>query len=213
MRKIFTEIYKNNTWLSKESASGLGSELKTTIETRELLPRLFDRYHIRRVLDLGCGDFNWMSQVVGKLDKYLGVDVVEEIVISNQTKYSTNKIQFTCADVSTFNNVSGYDAVIIRDVLVHFSYFDIWQTLDRIMLSDSNFLFTTSFLAETKNVDIPTGLWRRLNFMLQPFNFPPPLETIVSYSEPYKDISGNLCVDKTLSMWDIRQLKTQFGKW
>jgi len=212
MREIFTKIYKDNTWMSKESASGVGSELRTTVELRELLPRLFNKYHIRRVLDLGCGDFNWMYQIASKLDKYLGVDVVEEIILQNQQKYSTNKIQFTCIDITKFNNYNGYDVIIVRDVLVHFSYLDIWAVLDKVFGSDSTYLMTTSFLSETMNRDIPTGLWRRLNFMLKPFGFPPPLETIVSYSEPYKDVNGNLCMDKTLSMWDIRQLRRMFEK-
>ena len=213
MKEIFTQIYKTNEWKSKESVSGEGSELRTTIEIREQLPKIFNRYHIRRVLDLGCGDFNWMAEIAPKLEKYLGLDVVEEIIINNQQKYSTNKIQFSCVDVSKVNNLNDYDAIIIRDVFVHFSFLDIWTVLDKIMKCDSKYLFTTSFMAETMNRDIPTGTWRRLNFMLPPFNFPSPMETIVSYSEPYKDVNKNTCMDKTLSMWDIRLLKTQFGKW
>jgi len=213
MKEIFTKIYKDNTWMSQESVSGQGSELRTTIEIRDCLPRLFNRYHIRRVLDLGCGDFNWMYRVAVHLEKYLGVDVVEEIILKNQQKYSTNKIQFTCLDITKFDSYNDYDVIIVRDVLVHFSFLDIWAVLDRVFKSDSKYFLTTNFLAETVNRDIPTGLWRRLNFVLKPFGFPPPLETIVSYSEPYKDMNGNLCMDKTLSMWDIRQLKTQFKRW
>jgi len=172
------------------------------------LPELFDKYHIENLLDLGCGDFNWMSHVALKLNKYLGIDVVDNIIESNMMEYATDGIQFKCQDITTVINefLDDYDAVIIRDVLVHFSFKDIQTILNNIFQSNIKYLFTTSFLAETSNYDIHTGSWRRLNFMLPPFEFCPPIETIISYSEPY-NINAYRYFDKTLSMWKVEDIK------
>ena len=42
---------------------------------------------IRSILDLACGDFNWMSQVLKNVDvDYIGSDIVEDLIISNRKK-------------------------------------------------------------------------------------------------------------------------------
>jgi hypothetical protein len=65
MKDIFTDIYKNNNWKSEESVSGQGSTLDATIGIRTALPKLFDRFHVKSLLDIHCGDFNWLSKVDG----------------------------------------------------------------------------------------------------------------------------------------------------
>jgi len=149
-----------------------------------------------------------MSHVALRLNKYLGIDVVDNIIESDIEKYSTDNIQFKCKDITTVIDefCIGFDAVIIRDVLVHLSFKDIQSILNNLSKGNVKYLFTTSFLAETINRDIPTGSWRRLNFMLPPFEFKPPIETIISYSEPY-NINEYRYFDKTLSMWKVEDIK------
>ena len=48
MKEIFSQIYKTNLWGSKETVSGAGSELKSTITLRKELPILFKKYNISR---------------------------------------------------------------------------------------------------------------------------------------------------------------------
>jgi hypothetical protein len=96
---------------------------------------------------------------------------------------------------------------MLRDVLVHFSFIDIFRVLSNITNGNIDYLLTTHFTSETANRDIPTGSWRRLNFLLPPFDFPSPLEMIVSYSEPYNDANGIRQQDKTLALWRIGDIK------
>jgi len=62
-KAVFTNIYNTNRWGSSESVSGLGSELKNTEVLVEFLGKLFRELGIQSVLDLPCGDFNWMKQM------------------------------------------------------------------------------------------------------------------------------------------------------
>jgi hypothetical protein len=82
---IFSHKINKNLWLGIESLSGLGSELMHTIVIRGRIPLLLKDYDIKTLLDAPCGDFNWMRKVdIDFLDKYIGVDLVNDIVISNK---------------------------------------------------------------------------------------------------------------------------------
>ncbi len=79
-KEVFTQIYHSNRWGSAESVSGFGSEIKNTEVLAAALPRLFRELDIRTLLDLPCGDFNWMSRVNMDGIDYLGADIVEALV-------------------------------------------------------------------------------------------------------------------------------------
>lgn len=208
-KDTFTQIYTENHWGSKESRSGEGSEFLVTKDVREQLPVLFQKYDIKSVLDIGCGDFNWMRSIVGSLDRYMGVDIVQELVDRNNLLFKTDKIEFSCVNIikKDWTFFSGYDAVIMRDVLVHQSLDSIQIILRNVKLGKIKFFFSTSFLGCGKNFDIKNGMWRPISLLIPPFNMPQPLDTIISYGEKYI-IDGLTMYDKTLSMFLIQDLTT-----
>ena len=66
MPDIRTEIGKYRAgWLSglPETPCGLGSTLSETEKQREWIPRIFRKYGIRTVADIGAGDLNWISHM------------------------------------------------------------------------------------------------------------------------------------------------------
>ena len=206
MKEIFSEIYKTNLWGSKETVSGLGSELKSTIFLREQLPILFKKYNIKRMLDGGCGDFNWMQKIVNNFDYYLGIDVVDEIINKNNELYKNNNIEFKMENIQNINlNSYQFDAIIMTDILVHFSFNDIFKTFNKILDSNVKYVFMTHFINHKNNNDINTGEWRALNMLIEPFNLEYPLESI-PYNEPY-NIGYGIMNDKTLSLWSTTNLK------
>jgi len=208
-KDIFTHIFNINKWKSKESVSGVGSELETTPDMREQLPILFERYDIKRVLDLGCGDFNWMKTIVGGLDYYMGIDVVSKIIEYNDLAFSSDKVHFVCKNIEDVDEelYQDFDAVIIRDVMVHLTSEEISDLLDRLKLGNIRFLFATNFLGGGVNRDINTGNWRRVNLLLPPFSMPMPIETIVSYREQYS-LHDSIHTDKTLALWNTPRIVT-----
>ena len=60
---LFTLIHDKDLWNGKESVSGPGSTFDATRNIRASLPGLLERFSIRSVLDIPCGDFNWMQHV------------------------------------------------------------------------------------------------------------------------------------------------------
>ena len=83
---------------------------------------------------------------------------------------------------------------------MHLSNRLIHKALARIMQSGSAYLLTTTFPAQTKNYNIPTGKWRPLNLCAAPFKLPPPTRVI---NEGNFDASYR---DKSLGLWRISDL-------
>ena len=60
--------------------SGPGSDVnQTSLITKELFA-LFKDLNIRTMLDIPCGDFNWMKDVDLNSIDYTGADIVEELI-------------------------------------------------------------------------------------------------------------------------------------
>ena len=59
----FEMIYNDNFWESNESSSGIGSEIKNTKEVLRAIKLIIKQYKIRSIIDIPCGDFNWMSSL------------------------------------------------------------------------------------------------------------------------------------------------------
>ena len=138
LEKIFTEIYEKNMWTDKESRSGTGSSLKKTKSLRKALPQLFKDYSINSILDIPCGDFNWMREVNLKSISYIGADIVEEINQNNIKKYLAENKKFVKMDILK-DNLPKVDLIFCRDLFIHLSYEDIFKAVTNIKKSGQNF--------------------------------------------------------------------------
>ncbi|BBH54056.1 class I SAM-dependent methyltransferase [Fluviispira sanaruensis] len=205
-RKIFTQIYKNNSWGDKDSFSGSGSNLKQTQIIICELPILFEEFSIKDILDIPCGDFYWMRKVIFKNIKYMGADIVEELINNNKI-YEKNNISFKKIDLIS-DQLPKVDLILCRDCLVHFSYKNIFSALRNICNSGSKYLLLTSFKDHANNYDILTGQWRAINFENAPFNFPKPIKIIVEGCTE----GDNKYTDKSLCLWDINEVKNVLKK-
>lgn len=170
LKKVFTEIYDSNSWTSFESRSGLGSELSSTETIRKELPEVFKKFNIKNILDIPCGDFNWMSHVDMKGIEYVGADIVHKMIEDNKKQYQ--KYNFQVLDI-TKDELPKVDLIFVRDVLGHFDYESIENSIKNMIRSGSKYLLTTSFTKWDYNVDIQNGDWRPINLMIKPFFFKP----------------------------------------
>ena len=198
MAGVFSDHYADNGWGGAESRSGEGSTLQATEAVRAALPKLISNYGIATVLDIPCGDFNWMS----RLDlpaTYIGADLVAEIVARNREIHASNSRSFLQLDLAA-DDLPPADLILCRDCLVHLSYEYIHAALANIRRSGAKFLLTTTHVRLERNKDIVTGEWRRLNLQAAPFFLPAPLmlidERSANSSEP----------DKHLGLWRVSDI-------
>jgi hypothetical protein len=187
-RQVFERIYDQNLWGDPESASGGGSSTSATDAIRRALPAVFERYGIRSLLDAPCGDFHWMRHIAGTLERYVGVDIVRDLIERNARLYGTDRIRFACADIVA-DQLPGADAVLCRDCFIHLPTRLIRAALENFRASGVRYLLLTNDRVETYH-DIPIGSFRRVNFTRPPFSFPAPL-CVVNESE---DGDRQLCL-------------------
>ncbi len=199
---VFTTIYRENYWGSDDSHSGGGSNLEQTAVVRQEIPRVIDQYNIRSMIDLPCGDFNWMREVDLRGATYVGCDIVEQLVSDNQRNYSRADRSFLVLNVLE-NNLPAADLLFCRDLFVHFSFADLRSALRIIGDSPITYILTTTFTDREENRDIKTGDWRTLNLLKAPFLFPEPLELI---NERCTEFDGQFA-DKSLGLWRLSELK------
>jgi hypothetical protein len=200
MRQIFEKIYDLHHWYNAESKSGPGASLRQTKTVRTILPALFKELNIKTILDIPCGDFNWMKDVDLTTYGYCGADIVNSVVKDNDTVYTQKGRQFIWADITT-SALPKADLIFCRDCLVHFSFNDIEKAIRNLKKSGSKYLLTTTFPTRS-NEDIITGSWRPINLESAPFLFPAPIRL---FNENCTEGHG-MFTDKSLGLWDIERL-------
>jgi hypothetical protein len=199
-KEIFTRIKDKNLWESSESVSGPGSEIEQTKTLVVELNRLLKDKNVKTMLDIPCGDFNWMRKVDLSSVNYTGADIVEGLISENLRKYSANNIKFITMNIIT-DILPEADLIFVRDCFIHLSYNDIEKALKNIKRSGCKYLLTTSYLNH-KNHDIATGFWRPINLQESPFNFPEPEYTLIENCTEYDGIYK----DKAMGLWTIEKI-------
>lgn len=197
----FRCIYKNNSWGGITSVSGRGSDLDQTKTLIKELPILFEDLNIFSILDIPCGDFNWIKKINLNKYQYIGADIVKEIIDNNKKLYEKENVSFKNINLIE-DALPQVDLILVRDCLVHFSYNDIFKALNNICRSGSKYLLTTTFTNRQSNENIITGKWRTLNLQLKPFYLSKPIKILNE-----RCTEGNmLYADKSLGLWKISDI-------
>jgi SAM-dependent methyltransferase len=163
----------------RESASGPGSYLGASAGALKLLRAAIVKYDIRSILDLGCGDWHWMSRlgqpdIGGARVSYEGWDASAAMVADLNERYGTNGVSFHTKDI-TQEPLPSVDLIVARDVLCHIDIRIVRGLVERIRGAARLFL-STSFLeiAENRNIEpyLPIEGWgfHKLNLNVAPFD-------------------------------------------
>ena len=119
-KKRFEIIYKSGYWkpFFGGSLSGSGSNFDATENIRRELPILLSEFNILSILDLPCGDLYWMSKIDLQNIKYIGGDIVPDIIKENQKNFDKKSKKFIELNVIE-DQLPIVDLVFVRDCLVH----------------------------------------------------------------------------------------------
>jgi SAM-dependent methyltransferase len=170
VKEKFTEIYEKNLWCSPESVSGGGSEMQNTKVIRRELPVLLQKFGIKSILDIPCGDWNWMKDVDLCGASYIGADIVEPLIGLNKANYTN--VDFRVLDLIN-DTLPKVDLIFVRDCLGHLSNDNVSLALRNCQESGSKYLLATSFTKWDMNPDVENGGWKCINLMIPPFQLNP----------------------------------------
>jgi SAM-dependent methyltransferase len=128
--KIFSDIYENNRWGVGPGSyvSGNGSQPDIIGSYVSVLRALIRDERAKRIVDLGCGDFEVGHRILLPEIRYTGCDIVPGLVAHNAARFGNERIEFRSVDIVTDPLPEG-DMCIIRQVFQHLSNRDIATVL------------------------------------------------------------------------------------
>lgn len=196
---VFDWIYQSNKWGSSESRSGKGSDLLQSEGVRTGLPALWQELGVHSILDLPCGDMNWLGTLDLSGYDYTGVDIVEALIENNRAAYPEHR--FLQLDIC-HDLLPAADFLLCRDLFVHLCFDDIKLAIENLHRSPVRYLCCTTFTEIEQNQDKLTGKHRRLNMCQPPFNWPEPAFLIADGAAGVPPRQG-----KSLGLWEVSNLK------
>jgi glycosyltransferase involved in cell wall biosynthesis len=202
LKEKFSEVYDKNIFGGGKSRSGEGSDMVQTAAIRREIPPLLKSLGVKSFLDAPCGDWYWMRHVELPVERYIGVDIVEDLIAKNQREHGTEKITFQCLNLAS-SELPKVDLIFSRDCLVHLSFADAHKIIANFKRSGAKYLLTTTFTQRKVNDDLGSEFWRPLNKQLPPFNFPPPQLLI---NEGCTE-GNNMFMDKCLGLWKLEDIE------
>jgi len=159
----------------EESLCGGGSWESQSRDARKFIQDKITGIQPREILDLGCGDWNWMRKINFSDSRYLGIDCDDQMIQDNSDKYGSDQIRFEVGDIFSID-LPEVDLVICRDVLFHVRQELTIKLLEKLRSRKRLFLIATSFNNQKKNHEpreycrIEDWGFYRINLMEEPFN-------------------------------------------
>ena len=204
-RQAFQTLYDKRLLGEYETISGKGSTLMATRSLRRSLQWFIEIGMFKTMLDVGCGDFHWLSHMDLSAIEYTGIDIVPDIIEGNAV-YAQKNICFRHEDICE-TLPSAYDLVLCRDLFTHFAAHDIVDAFNHIKRSGSRYFAASTYTSyglkpasknyyeHYTNTAIAPGEWHPTDFEKAPYSFRTPLFTIPD-SDP----------GKTLQFWELDDL-------
>lgn len=131
-RETFSNIYRTGAWSEQFSMplSGPGSTVENSLPVIDIITTLHAEGSISSILDVGCGDLEWIQSVepirTRKL-RYYGLDLVPEVIERNKAHHSW--FRGACENALECRKFDA-DLVLIKDVAFHMTNPQISQLLE-----------------------------------------------------------------------------------
>lgn len=103
--------------------------------------------------------------------RYLGVDIVHNLIEANRRRYARDGVEFKVLDIVS-ERIPRVDLVLCRHCFIHLSNEDVRTAISNFRRSGSTWLLTTHSTQVERNHDIDPGSFRPVNLERSPFNFP-----------------------------------------
>ena len=82
--------------------SGNGSMPEQTIELIKNLPEIIKKYNINTLLDIPCGDFEYMKYIHSQIPNYIGGDISENVIKRNKELFPNVNFQVINLQADSF---------------------------------------------------------------------------------------------------------------
>ena len=176
--RTFTGYYRANHWADAESRSGPGSRRDSgSVEhALRILAMITERYGVRTIADIPCGDFNWIGRYLDAWPSvaYVGFDIVSPLIDRNRALFPEKR--FTRLDI-VCDVPPHVDLIFCKDLFNHLESREIVKAIANMRRSGSTYLLASN------NFGYPYEALRRtrhdssrhVDLTLEPFCYAAPL--------------------------------------
>lgn len=128
--QVFSRIYATDAW---NGGSGPGSTPEFCRPLVDWLVAYVNENGVRRLVDFGCGDFQWMPEVLDRTGvDYLGLDVVPSLIATHRQRHPRCRFDVIDAATADASALPAADLYWAKDVLQHWTDDAITGFLDRL---------------------------------------------------------------------------------
>jgi len=163
MEQIFTHIYEKRVWGDNgnpgyNGSSGTGSSIEYNHEYIKFLIQFIRTNNIKKVTDIGCGDFRCGPSIYDTLNiEYTGYDAYRKIIEYNSSQHLSPKYTFIHLDACNNKEmIQGGELCILKDIIQHWSVNNIYSFLD-YLVSSKKFKFILIINCCQQRIDNPIG--------------------------------------------------------
>lgn len=161
--EVFSEVYRCKLWGAGAGAfySGPGSDPENASAYCDLVRDTASSIGSREItiVDLGCGDFRVGRQFLAPGIRYIGIDVVPELIAYNTRAFGGGAATFVCGDI-VHDELPPGDICLVRQVLQHLSNAEIAKILDKLRAYEVSLItehYPKDLSGWKANVDKPHG--------------------------------------------------------
>ena len=104
---------------------------------------------------------------------YLGIDIVDELIVENRKNYQNTNTAFDCYDIIDYIPSKQFDLILIRDLFIHLKNSDIHKIINNLKKMDFKYVALNSSTNKI-NIDGTIGQHRKVNLLIEPFNLKKP---------------------------------------
>lgn len=187
-RACFEAIYRHATWGQDETRSGSGARRREVVNLVEALPIFFAEAGIGSLVDIGCGETNWIGGLSAHLNLYIGVDIAPSAIQEARLRRPDRPNHFVLDGDGFVDPLPRVDAILCKDVLTHYPLADVLAALRHFLAADPRYLLLSTTQGAA-NADTSLGFWRPLDMRAPPFSLPPPLLSIPCKVGAGKDVA------------------------
>jgi len=199
----FAAIYEKRLWGKGESASGPGSHKDNALGAIQAVSEVLKSTGARALLDVGCGDLNWLPLALAASSaaaEALEVDAID--ITPAACDRPPAGVSFRVHDIVSCVPSRAYDVVLCRQCLNHMQAADARAALSNIRASGSHWLLATTY-AQGDNVRLPGAeagvAYRQFNLSAPPFDLGPPERL---FDDEY-DAAERVRNPMTLGLWRL----------
>lgn len=151
VKETFKNIYATNLWGGEEGTfySGRGSDEDFAEDYANTINNFIRKHGIKSIVDCGCGDFRVGKKLCNNNIKYLGIDIVDDLISYNQKAYASENTSFICKNIID-DELPISELCLIRQVLQHLSNLEILKVIKNV--DKYKYIIVTEHIPEENDI-------------------------------------------------------------